>query len=163
MIVPAFNQAAALGRTLPPLVGAGYTVVVVDDGSTDRTWAVLGQWPVARLRHAARLGKSAAIEIGMAYAWREGAAGVVTFEAGRHNASNIPRVLEPILDGEADVVRLSRCRRGFLALSRRALDRARPGERTYAPGPLWGPALRHRKAFYAYGERFCKQLLAKSG
>jgi glycosyltransferase involved in cell wall biosynthesis len=145
VIVPAFNQAAALGRTLPPLVGAGYTVVVVDDGSTDRTWAVLGRWPVARLRHAARLGKKAAIATGMAYAWRQGAAGVVTFEAGRHDAAQIPRLLEPILDGEADVVRLSRAPRGIIALSRRALDRVRPGDPRAAGRPLWGPALRHRK------------------
>src|ERR1700683_5385967 len=109
VIVPACNEAAALSRTLAPLMDAGYTVVVVDDGSTDRTWQTLSQWPIVHLRHSTNLGQGAALATGMSYALHHGAAAAVTFDAdGQHDAAQIPRLLAPILAGEADVVLGSR-------------------------------------------------------
>jgi len=109
IIVPAYNEAAALGRTLQPLLDAGYTVVAVDDGSTDRTWEAMGQLPIVRLRHAANLGQGAALATGLVYAERHAATAAVTFDAdGQHDPTQIPRLLDPIFAGEADVVLGSR-------------------------------------------------------
>lgn len=40
LITPALNEAASIGTVVDQAVAAGYPVVVVDDGSTDRTGAI---------------------------------------------------------------------------------------------------------------------------
>jgi len=109
VIVPAFNEARALRDTVTPLVDAGYTVVVIDDGSSDHTLDALRGLPIAGLRHVVNLGQGAALQTGMEYAFRHGAEIVVHFDAdGQHPADSIPALVEPILDDRADVVLGSR-------------------------------------------------------
>jgi polyprenyl-phospho-N-acetylgalactosaminyl synthase len=109
VLVPAYNEAAVLEVTLAPLIDAGYTVVVVDDGSTDRTWSTLEALPVVRLRHAANLGQGAALATAIRFAAAHHATAAVTFDAdGQHDAAQIPALLAPVLDGRADVVLGSR-------------------------------------------------------
>ena len=109
IIIPAYNEAAALPSTIAPLLEAGYTVVVVDDGSTDDTQHVLKGLRVIVLRHAVNLGQGAALQTGMDYAFHTGAEIAVHFDAdGQHPADAIPRLIEPILRADADVVLGSR-------------------------------------------------------
>ncbi len=105
VVVAAYNEAAVLASTLKPLIEQGYTVVVVDDGSTDFTWALLQTLPVHGLRHRLNLGQGAALQTGMDYALRRGAEIVVHFDAdGQHPADQIDDLTAPIEVGEADVV-----------------------------------------------------------
>jgi glycosyltransferase involved in cell wall biosynthesis len=129
VIIPAFNEAAALTRTIAPLLEAGYTVVVVDDGSSDDTQRVLAGLPVMVLRHAVNLGQGASLQTGMDYALRRGAEIAVHFDAdGQHPPEAIPTLVEPILRGHADVVLGSRFLRpqdaAQMPRSRRLLLRA---------------------------------------
>ena len=72
IIVPAYDSAGALATLLPRirdcLGGLGYRVYVVDDGSTDDTSAVTGEFtsemPVTLIRHATRRGYGAALRTG---------------------------------------------------------------------------------------------------
>jgi glycosyltransferase involved in cell wall biosynthesis len=106
---PAFNESAVIARTVAPLIRAGYTVIMVDDGSTDRTWEALRDLPIVRLRHPVNLGQGAALQTGIDYALGHGTAAVVTFDAdGQHDALQIPALLWPIRAGQADVVLGSR-------------------------------------------------------
>lgn len=89
IIIPARNEADRIGATVmaaSTLAGADI-VVVVDDGSTDRTVAIAGSAGAHVVRHARNRGKAAAIETG-AEAVRlieTGAAGpVVTGSGPRH-------------------------------------------------------------------------------
>ena len=94
-----------MGATLQPLFERGYSVIVVDDGSTDRTWELLETLPVHALRHRLNLGQGAALQTGMDYALRRGAEMVVHFDAdGQHPADQIDELTAPIAAGEADVV-----------------------------------------------------------
>ena len=105
VVVAAYNEAAVLASTLKPLIEQGYTVVVVDDGSTDFTWALLQTLPVHGLRHRLNLGQGAALQTGMDYALRRGAEIVVHFDAdGQHPADQIDDLTAPIEVGEDDVV-----------------------------------------------------------
>ena len=105
VVLAAYNEAAVLACTLEPLIEQGYTVVVVDDGSTDRTWALLQSLPVHRLRHRLNLGQGAALQTGMDYALRRGAEMVVHFDGdGQHPADQIDELTAPIAAGETDVV-----------------------------------------------------------
>ncbi len=109
VIVPAYNEGEVIVQTLAPLTGAGFNVVVVDDGSADRTWEKLETLPVHRLRHPVNLGQGAALQTGMSYALQQGAKILVHFDSdGQHQAEDIERLVQPVLSGEADVVLGSR-------------------------------------------------------
>jgi glycosyltransferase involved in cell wall biosynthesis len=102
-VVAAYNEAARLDNTLRDLLTADVHVVVVDDGSTDRTAAVAAAHPVWVLRHPINCGQGAALRTGIAFALARGADAIVTFDGdGQHDASDIPRLIQPILAGHAD-------------------------------------------------------------
>lgn len=109
IIVPAYNEAKVLESVLIPLVEAGYSVVVVDDGSDDDTPERLSHLPVFALRHAINLGQGAALQTGMTFALREGADYLVHFDAdGQHRLRDIEAMLGPLRAGAAEAVLGSR-------------------------------------------------------
>ena len=119
VVVPAYNEASVLRATVRPLIEAGYSVVVVDDGSTDGTWETIQQLPVYGLRHPINLGQGAALQTGMTFSLRQGADYVIHFDAdGQHRPIDIHVVLQPLLDGQADVSLGSRflCRNSAAAV-----------------------------------------------
>jgi glycosyltransferase involved in cell wall biosynthesis len=107
--VPAYNEGRVIRATLRPLVEAGYSVVVADDGSRDSTWRQLAGIGVHRLRHPFNLGQGAALQTAVSYALREGAHYIVHFDAdGQHSIDDIPGLLAPVIAGRADVALGSR-------------------------------------------------------
>jgi glycosyltransferase involved in cell wall biosynthesis len=104
VIVPAFNEGKVVGTTVDQLLSAGHRVVIVDDGSTDNTPEVR-RLPIVYLRHAVNLGQGAALQTGMTYALRSGAAIAVHFDADRqHDCGQIETLIAPIVNQRADVV-----------------------------------------------------------
>ena len=104
IIVPAYNEAARLGRVLEELCRTGHRVVVIDDGSHDRTGDVARRHGCYVLRHTFNRGQGAALQTGISFALHEGADAIVTFDAdGQHQTSDLPALLQPILDGKCDV------------------------------------------------------------
>ena len=68
---------------------AGYDVVVVDDGSSDRTRDLAAAAGAVVLRHPINLGQGAALQTGIEFALRQGADVVVTFDAdGQHRVAD---------------------------------------------------------------------------
>jgi polyprenyl-phospho-N-acetylgalactosaminyl synthase len=109
ILIPAYNEATRLDRTLASLVAYMPRVVVVDDGSADDTSAVAGRHQVHVLCHPINLGQGAALQTAIDYALAQGAEFLVTFDAdGQHSAADIERLLAPARAGEADVVLGSR-------------------------------------------------------
>jgi glycosyltransferase involved in cell wall biosynthesis len=109
VVVPAYNEGKVIRSTLRPLVAAGYSVVVVDDGSTDGSWRQLQNLGVHCLQHPINLGQGAALQTAVTYALQAGAKYVVHFDAdGQHDIEDIPGLLKPILTGRVDVVLGSR-------------------------------------------------------
>lgn len=93
-VIPAFNEERTVRdvaeRARPHVAG----VVVIDDGSTDGTSAVLASLPVTLLRHAANRGKADALWDGMQHALQQGATAVITLDAdGQHRPEDIPRLI----------------------------------------------------------------------
>ena len=105
IVVPAHNEAAAIGDVLADLGGLPCTVVVVDDGSSDRTFNVCMRHPVALLRHSTNLGQGAALQTGITYALDElGPRFVVTFDAdGQHGTDDVVSLVRSLVSGEYDV------------------------------------------------------------
>ena len=105
VIVAAYNEVRTIKSVLGPLIEAAYNVVVVDDASTDDSRAALCGLPVFYLRHAINLGQGAALQTGMSFALRQGADYIVHFDAdGQHDPHDIPVLLMPLINGQADVV-----------------------------------------------------------
>ncbi len=105
-VIPAFNEASRIATTISavrPLVDG---IVVVDDGSGDRTAdAVPAQQGVTVLRHELNRGQGAALRTGTEAALILGADVIVHVDAdGQHDPSFIPSLVKPIADDAADVV-----------------------------------------------------------
>src|SRR5919108_4123012 len=105
-IVPAFNEEASVARVVDELraFDPGLEVVVVDDGSTDRTAEQAAAAGARVLRLPFNLGIGGAVQTGFRYAWEHGFDLAVRVDGdGQHDARELGAVLEPVLAGEADI------------------------------------------------------------
>ena len=109
--IPAFNEEAILGKALASIGRSvpGFSevaVLVIDDGSTDRTSEVARAGGADRVvRLPAHRGLAAAFSVGLEEALAMGADVVVNFDADlQYDAADIPALVLPILAGRADLV-----------------------------------------------------------
>ncbi len=103
LIIPAFNEAAAIGRTLCELREAypDAEIIVVDDGSTDATAEVAARCPgVSVVRHNRNRGYGASLKTALRHA--RGACVVWYDGDGQHRPADVAAVLAPVLAGTAD-------------------------------------------------------------
>ena len=106
-IVPAMNEEASVGRVIDELnaFDPGMDVVVVDDGSVDRTAGIAADRGAHVLRLPFNLGIGGAVQTGFRYAFEHGYDVAVRLDGdGQHCASELPKILRPVVDGKADVV-----------------------------------------------------------
>lgn len=114
-----FNEESNLPRALADLAehAPGYDTVVIDNASSDRTVEVARERGVSVVSHCVNTGGAhGTIKTYMQYAYHYGFDVVCQFDGdGQHLAAELPRIIEPIRRGEADVVIGSRFieKRGF--------------------------------------------------
>jgi glycosyltransferase involved in cell wall biosynthesis len=115
VVVPVFNEratiAALIDRLQNSLAGRRYEVIIVDDCSTDDTAELIGRFDggqVRVFRHSRNQGKGAALRTGFQHA--AGEIVVVQDADLEYDPNDIPTLLQPILEGRADVVYGSRFR-----------------------------------------------------
>lgn len=110
VIVPFLNEERTLEEVIRRIraTGAVHEIVAVDDGSTDRSLAILnalaaeGVPPVTVVRHAVNQGKGAAVRTGFA---RVTGDIVIVQDADLElDPAEFPKLFSPILEGRADVV-----------------------------------------------------------
>ncbi len=117
VLVPALNEQDTIGAVLDRLLALPLRaqIIVIDDGSTDRTPEVLAGYAgrVETLRNPKPGGKGAAIRQALAHAVGET---VIIQDADLEYApEEIPKLIQPILDGEAEVVYGTRFSQGLPA------------------------------------------------
>jgi glycosyltransferase involved in cell wall biosynthesis len=106
-IVPALNEEGSVGRVIEEIraFDRGFQIVVVDDGSVDRTAAVAAAQGAHVIRLPFNLGIGGAMQTGYRYAWEQGYDLAVQIDGdGQHDPSQLPKILAPVLADEADMV-----------------------------------------------------------
>jgi glycosyltransferase involved in cell wall biosynthesis len=107
--IPCYNEEVAIGSIVLRASQYADEVVVIDDGSDDKTVEVARLAGAHVLVHDENLGKGAALRSFFQYAMRSGADVVVIIDGdGQHDPDDIPKLIKPILLDEADVVNGSR-------------------------------------------------------
>ena len=122
-ILPALNEVETVGGVVTEVSAALHCdVLVVDDGSSDATGDAARDAGASVIRHPFNLGVGAAIGTGIAFARSRGYEAVIQIDAdGQHDASSALILLEPVLDGSADLVVGSRFANGYEVSGTRAI------------------------------------------
>ncbi len=118
VLVAAYNEEATVEEVVRRVAGLPFRseIVVVDDGSVDDTARVLsrlvddGELPLRVLSHERNRGKGAAVRTAIDAS--RGDIVVIQDADLEYDPRDLPRLLEPILDGHADVVFGTRLRGG---------------------------------------------------
>lgn len=108
VVIPVYNEVATVGAVLERVRNCGIAcqVILVDDGSNDGTSGVLAAWrdqaEVKIIRHDVNRGKGAALRSGFQAA--QGDLVLVQDADLEYDPAEYRQLIQPILDGEADVV-----------------------------------------------------------
>lgn len=114
-LIPAWNEEETVADVVHSVKGTlGCDVLVIDDGSADRTRERSLEAGAAVISCPFNLGVGGAIRIGMRVAAAEGRRGVVQLDAdGQHDADEARRLMAPVERGSADMVVGSRFASGY--------------------------------------------------
>jgi glycosyltransferase involved in cell wall biosynthesis len=105
-IVPALNEEESVGHVIDEIraFDPGFEVVVIDDGSVDRTAEVARRRGASVVRLPFNLEIGGAVQTGFRYAFEHGFDLAVRIDGdGQHDPAELPRILEPVLRDEADI------------------------------------------------------------
>jgi glycosyltransferase involved in cell wall biosynthesis len=106
-IVPAYNEADSIGTVLEEIRAAEpeLDIVVINDASTDATARVASAAGVSVVNLPFNVGIGGTVQTGYQYALEHGFECAIQVDGdGQHDPREIPRLLEPLLEGRADLV-----------------------------------------------------------
>lgn len=159
--IPAKDAEKTVGRVVSECRRILPDVLVVDDGSTDRTGEVAREQGATVLRHEVNRRKGAALKTAFAYALEKGYTAVITLDAdGQHLPGEIPKLMKARERTEADLVIGSRAHlfEGMVARRRRA-NRFSANAVSFAAGARVDDP---QSGFRIYGDRLLRTIRAGS-
>ncbi len=108
--MPVYNEERHLAGVLHAVAARAADILVVDDGSTDRTPALIKRFPqVATITHPENRGYGQSLIDAMCFAQRRGYDWLITIDCDeQHEPAQIPAFVEQAMAGDADVISGSR-------------------------------------------------------
>ncbi len=106
VLIPTYNEEKSIGQVIRGVKKSlpQADIVVVDGESTDSTEEIARKLGVIILKVPPSLGIAGGVETGFSFADLRGYGMVVRVDGdGQHSPDQIPRLMQPILNGEADV------------------------------------------------------------
>ena len=111
IIIPAYNEEDNILKTVNSIYDYNkknktkYDVVVINDGSTDNTEKVLSDNKINHVKLINNLGIGGAVQTGYKYAYENNYDIAVQFDGdGQHDINYVKYIIQPIIDGKADMV-----------------------------------------------------------
>lgn len=106
-LLPSYNEEVALGSIILRTKKYVDNVIVIDDGSYDKTSEIAKLAGADLIKHKTNLGKGASLKTG--FEASEEYDIIVTIDSdAQHNPDEIPKLIKPIINGNADIVNGSR-------------------------------------------------------
>ncbi|MDP2913448.1 MAG: glycosyltransferase family 2 protein [Candidatus Omnitrophota bacterium] len=106
VLIPSYNESKTIGAIVKRLKSRGFTVYVVDDGSTDDTASVSDREGAIVIKNKANLGKGASLRRGFERILRDGCDAVLIMDGDdQHDIADITHLLKKMHEGRgADIV-----------------------------------------------------------
>lgn len=97
IILAAYNEEKHIGKVIDKTKKFCPNIIVVDDGSRDKTYDIARRKKVVVLRHVVNLGKGSASKTGCDFALKKGAETIILMDAdGQHEPEEIPFFLKKL-------------------------------------------------------------------
>ena len=121
IVIPAFNEEDTIIQVVNDIKNYGKPIVV-DDCSTDGTYARCLSENISVIHHSVNLGYDAALQSGFEHAFRLGVDIIITMDAdGQHTSKELEKILYPLLNNKAEMV-LGVRSNGFARISERVFS-----------------------------------------
>lgn len=108
IIMPAYNEERNIENTLsliPKNISENLEVIVIDDGSTDKTSEIAERYGATIIKHPTNKGNGAAIQTGIEYCRHNKSAITIIIDAdGQHEPRYIKKFIKPIVEDGYDYV-----------------------------------------------------------
>ena len=108
-IIPTYNEEKTISQVIREIKNQVDEVIVVDDGSEDKTVELAIKEEIFVLKHLINRGQGASLKTGMDFALKRGGEVLITFDAdGQHQANEIREMIDPIIKEDYHLVLGSR-------------------------------------------------------
>lgn len=105
IVIPTYNESKAIGHIVSQLCQRGFRVIVVDDGSKDRTIVEANKSGAELIVHAKNTGKGRCIREGLEHALENNCEAVIMMDGdGQHSLSDIDKFIDEYKKSGADLV-----------------------------------------------------------
>lgn len=111
LIIPAYNEEDCILKTYKKIIDynkknkTNYDVIVINDGSKDKTEMILNNNNVPHIRLIQNLGIGGAVQTGYKYALYNDYDIAIQYDGdGQHDVSYVEKIIKPIVKGEANLV-----------------------------------------------------------
>jgi len=105
VVIPAHNEAQAIGPLVAAVRALGYDCIVIDDGSEDGTDAVAGQQGAVVLKTSSKSGKGNALKMGFDYVLGKNYEALIAMDGdGQHSPADLSAFVSCSQRTNADIV-----------------------------------------------------------
>jgi len=105
IVIPTYNNEDTIAKVISKAVKTGYDILVVNDGSTDKTKIIIESIPINKITHATNKGKGAAILTAAKWASDKKYTHIITIDAdGQHEPSEVSKFIPKIRETPLSII-----------------------------------------------------------